>query len=266
MPRSNLHLSSRCLRNLVAFAAALVAIPAAAADDLSGSLEALRQADVRVATVAQRIAVRNVGRCGATVAPQTGIVLHGVAQYDPADRSEVARHFALGRYVGVMGVVPGGAAARAGLIADDQLVAVNGRALPVTAPDAAPSRIAVARAQQMLLEESLKGRLTLTILRGANRRDVAIAPEAGCASTVELLQNDKLNAWANGSTIMIGSRLLDACQADDDLALVIAHELAHNLGAHRGPRGSGVRPICLGTPCRDGCRRARGRDDGGGGL
>jgi hypothetical protein len=68
--------------------------------------------------------------------PQLGFTLHGIEQYEEADRDEVAASFALGRYVGVMAVVPFSPADKAGLTADDQLVSVNELALLPLASDA----------------------------------------------------------------------------------------------------------------------------------
>lgn len=56
--------------------------------------------------------------------------------------------------------------------------------------------------------------------------------ELGCTSNVELVPGGEVNAWADGERVMISAGLLAQCITDADLALVIAHELAHNILRH----------------------------------
>jgi predicted Zn-dependent protease len=140
-----------------------------------------------------------------------------------------------------MAVVEGSPAAKAGLLADDQLVAVNGRALNI-GPDAAapPTRLFVEQAQQILFEEMKKGAVTLRVAGPAGLRDIGFTAEPGCPARVELIPGQDVNAWADGQRVVISAGLLERCRTDDDLALVIAHELAHNL-LHHGQRLAAAR-------------------------
>ena len=215
---------------------------------LSNRYEALREQDLRVAKVTYRLSVANRRLCRGALAPQLGFVLHSIGQYGSGDRAEAARAFGLGDHFGVMAVVAGSPAAKAGLTADDQLVSVNGRELggASVALTGAPARALVDRAQGILVEELSKGEISLRILRAGNPRDLRFAAEIGCRSDVELIPDGDVNAWADGGHIVIAAGLLRRCATDEDLALVIAHELAHNIlhhgrrlalaGATRGPR------------------------------
>lgn len=197
-------------------------------------LEELRLQDLRVASVTYRLALANKALCHGAVTPQLGFTLHGIEQYEVADRARVAAGFALGSYAGVMAIVPFSPAEKAGLTADDQLVSVNGRALITGAAGAnlRPTRAFVQRTQNIILEEMKTGEVTLRVSGARGLRDVRFAPELGCSSNVELVPGDEVNAWADGQRVVIGAGLLARCGTDDDLALVIAHELAHNLLGH----------------------------------
>ena len=59
-----------------------------------------------------------------------------------------------------------------------------------------------------------------------------MVPELGCTSNVELVPGHDVNAWADGERVVISAGIVAQCVTDDDLALVIAHELAHNLLRH----------------------------------
>lgn len=216
------------------------AVPAAATTRAPhGAFEKLRTQDLRVATVAYRLAIANKKLCRDTLTPQPGLILHSLEQYGPADRAEAARSFGLGPHITVMAVVEGSPAAMAGLVADDQLVSVNGRDLSVgAAPLQAPTRASVDRAEHIIVEELKKGPIVLRVSNARNDRDVRFRADVGCPTNVELVPGDDVNAWADGDRVVVSTGMLKRSRTDDDLALVIAHELAHNLLHHRQRLGS----------------------------
>ena len=135
--------------------------------------------------------------------------------------------------VSVMAVVATSPAKTAGLRPDDQLVSVNGRALPVFAVSTAPNRITLENAQARLVEAMLAGPVTLGVSGRDGSREIRFAAAMGCASQIELVPVEAVNAWADGSRVTVGEGLLRHSETDDDLAIVIAHEMAHNLLHHR---------------------------------
>ena len=88
------------------------------------SLRAFADQQMRVATIGYRINVANANRCGQ---PQTltGMLLHDLSQYDAGVRLAVSRAFSLGSGFGIIQIVPGSAAERAGLHIDDEIIAVR---------------------------------------------------------------------------------------------------------------------------------------------
>ena len=232
------------LRTFVA-ALAMVLSPAVthAGGDNDAGFAALRAGDARVAAVGHALASRNLDKCDHASAPLSGLTLHALSQYHTADRPAVTRLFGMTRWPGVMAVVPGSAADRAGILEDDQIVAVAGADM---AGDLgrATGRAVVEVANRTIADALASGPASLTLLRRGERIEIMLHPVSGCASDIELLSNDAVNAWANGRNVMIGGGLLDRCESDDDLALVIAHEMAHNIidaqaraKRHRAVRG-----------------------------
>jgi hypothetical protein len=206
---------------------------AVAAPSQMGRFEQLREQDLRVANVAYKLATMNESRCKSVLAPQLGFVLHSIEQYGLTDREEAARSFGLGPDVGVMAVVGGSPAEKAGLRAGDQLLSVDGRDLSGNAVDGAPSHASVDRVRQALVDEMRRGSVTLRVSSSQGERELRFVAQLGCSSNVELIPGDEVNAWADGSRVMISGGLLRRCASDDDLALVIGHEMAHNLLHHR---------------------------------
>lgn len=208
-------------------------VAAAASAPAAGRFETLRGQDLQVAQVAYRLSVANKILCRGDLAPQPGFILHSIEQYGPADRAEAARSFGLGAHMNVMAVVAGSPAAKAGLAADDQLVSVNGRELGAQAPVAGrPTRFFVERAQRILFEEMEKGPVSLRISGPDGLHDIRFTADVGCAAKVELVPGKDINAWADGERVVVSAGLFEKCRSDDDLALVIAHEMAHNLLRH----------------------------------
>jgi hypothetical protein len=193
----------------------------------------LQAQDLRVANVAYRLSVTNVAVCRAEPTAQFGFVLHSIEQYGLADRAAAGVRFGLNGRVAVMAVVGQSPASQAGLVAGDRLVSVNGRAFPDSAATGVPGRTAVDNAEGMLRDALQHGTVVLRVDSRGRERDLRFTAERGCPSAVELIPGDPVNAWADGTRVMIGEGLLARCTTDADLALVIGHEMAHNLLHHR---------------------------------
>ena len=69
--------------------------------------------------------------------------------------------------------------------------------------------------------------VNLTIARAGQMRSMTIVPELTCAVPVVLATSGQANAFTDGKKIVVYSRILDIAQSDDELALVVGHELAH---------------------------------------
>lgn len=205
--------------------------------------------------MAYRLSVANQRLCSRILAPQLGFVLHGIEQYDPSDREDAARSFGLDRGVGVMAVVAGSPAETAGLNAGDGLVSVNGRMIGGEAQGSLPTRASVERVERVLKEAMRGGPVTLRVSARGGVRTVRFEAENGCPSNVELVPGNAVNAWADGARVILSDGLLARCETDGDLALVIGHEMAHNLLRHRRRLAAeGISPNSL-LPASEGASR-----------
>lgn len=227
----------RLLRRRKLIALVLLPLLAAAADSgpqatIDSGLAALRQADTRVATITYRLATANLALCP-DKAPQAGLLLHDAAQYRGAWRAGAERLFGLKRGPGVTAVVPGGPADRAGLEVDDILLSINGQPVARQTRGAAPSYQPMDRLIAQVDAQLARGALDLAVLRGAGRRDIHIIPTSGCGSAVQMRPAASANASADGRLITVDSALVDFAPDDNELAVLIAHEMAHNALRHR---------------------------------
>lgn len=235
----------------------VVALPSAGADDLrreaefqmEGSLDRLRQQDGRVATVSFRLNVANLDLC-TDKALLTGMALHHALQYGKADRALTIRYFALSGLPSVLTVVPGGPADKAGVKAGDALVSIDGVAFTDVGDRVqkdGPSYDETLKAREQLDKALADGAGQLTFERDGQRRTVTLTPVAGCAYEAQLVPSEDLNAWADGRRLFLTTAFVRYATSDDQLAVVMGHELGHNVMRHRARIAEGATGAVLGN-------------------
>lgn len=233
----------RYLRHIfpMMLAGALLAAPAVAQDDpkaeaLENSLRALQAADLKIATIAFRLATANRDLCR-TSTPLTGLVLGNLDQYSAEYRDAAAHLFNIGDAPTVSAVVPGSPGEKAGLAIGDRLLAANG--VPLFDDEANGRKRSragyesMARAMSTLSAALAAGPVTLSVEQGGVTRTVRLDPADACPAAIQLLPSNKRDAGADGKMISLTTAMFDFAQNDDELATVISHELAHNGLQHR---------------------------------
>lgn len=221
---------------LLAAGSFAIAQPATAA---GMSVRTLAAQEARVATMAYRMATANAQLCSR---PEmlTGMILHDLTQYEPARRDEVSRAFALHSGFGVLQLVPDSAAARAGLRIDDEIIAVDGTSVQDPAADRTSSR-SVRRMEgfsKLLQARLARGPTELVIRRNGQVQAIDVSGERGCGGQLSLAASPRLNAWADGRHIILTTGMDRFARSDDEIAFVIAHEMAHNILGHLTRTGS----------------------------
>ena len=216
--------------------AALLLAPAgpgsAAPDGPDQGLLAMRALDRRVATIGHRLAVANLDLCAAR-AWLPGFAVHDLSQYGVDFRPAAIRAFGLDAGPGVLAVAADGPAERAGLRADDILLALDGQAPPQGQARRGRSFDRMELILAALDTAFADGRATLEVGRGGARLAIPIAADEGCASRFQLIPGRSLNARADGRYVQVTGAIAEYVQDDAELAAVLAHEFAHNVLGHR---------------------------------
>lgn len=211
---------------------ALIAISATPADDAGvRDLLRLQQLDQRVETIGYRLA-RSAGTLCPEQVPLTGIAVQDLSAYGGTSRADARRAFGLGPDPTILAVARGSPAERSGLHMGDALVAVDGEAAPA-APRSLGTYQRVAAVEGSLDRHAADGALDLDIRRGDTPYRLHIALERGCASHFQVRPSDAVDAGADGHYVEITSAYVKRADSDDGLAIVLAHELAHNILRHR---------------------------------
>lgn len=196
-------------------------------------LTALTMLDQRVARVAHSLSTANVDLCP-TVRQSAGWALHAASQYSPQLRPHAEARFGLdGDLPGILAAPPASAAAQAGLREGDLVLSVNGQALNRGLNTGAAVFEGLS-ANIALLDRALAaGPTVLGIRRGSENESVTLVPQSSCGYEVQLNPSDELNARADGRRLFITTALAEFAQTDDELAIVLGHELAHHVLRHR---------------------------------
>lgn len=232
---------------LLAFGAgALAAQPppagafAASVSDSQAGESTLRRADLRVAKVAYRLALAGRPLCAAPW-PLTGMLFHHLAEYEAKDRPLMVARYGLDRGPGVLSVIAGSPAARAGLVAGDVLLAVNGTPFPSPTAIAAIRERSVWRprleATERQLEDALRrGPAGLLVLRQGRELGLRLDSVPACLGRIRLARSQQTNAFATGSYVVMTTSMLDYVRSEDELAVVLGHEMAHDILGHPATR------------------------------
>lgn len=202
----------------------------AAVDVGAQALEAIRAADLKLASIGWRLAAGNAALCD-RLEPGTGIQLHTLDQFDPASREEARAHFGFATPVAIEGVIAGTPAERAGLKADDSLVRVGSVTIASLGgkPNSTDRLVAAQNAIAALPDDAP---IKVEALRDGAPVHVTIQPVPVCKSRFEMRIANDWGASADGTMVQISSRFVEE-YPDNLIAAVMAHELAHNVLNHR---------------------------------
>ena len=210
-------------------ALALLATPATAAKPAPReTLVSLQAMDAALARVGYHLVTQNAALCD-RLQPVSGLLLHGIEQYNGAFRDPAVALFALGTAPGVAAVVPDSPADRAGLRANDAISALNGVPLPLSS-GAGFDRMAMVLDR---LEAALAaGPLRIDLVRAGQPLSVTLTGTPACASRFQVKSTPALGAGADGRYVEVDAGLMAYAAGDADIAVIAAHELAHNILNH----------------------------------
>jgi hypothetical protein len=193
---------------------------------------ALRTADTRLATIAERLTIANVDLCDQRQ-PALGMVLHSLRQYRESDWPIVKRVFGFRVPVAVEAVIAGGAAQASGVTANDGVLAIGDQFLPTSVAEATnPASADRDRALSLVDGAPIGEPLTITIERNKEAARYSVTPHAACRSRFEIVVGNGYDAQADGTNVQLGERFFEG-MSDEEIAVVVAHELAHNILHHR---------------------------------
>ncbi|MBN2141076.1 MAG: M48 family metalloprotease [Desulfovibrionaceae bacterium] len=129
-------------------------------------------------------------------------------------------------YLTVVRIAPKSPADLAGLQEGDLVLSINGQR-----PDTS-SKQGLAEFLESYRAWTGQGPLSFRVLRGIEVAYATEEPRPACDCVALLVSSSQVNALADGQNIYVFQGLLRFCAKDEELALVLCHELAHNGMGH----------------------------------
>ena len=143
---------------------------------------------------------------------------------DKEYRDVVKRRYNLTDALEISEVYEGMPAQRAGLRVGDKILSINGTMVE--------KGLTIDKYQSRFRKKFTHQNLNIDVLRNNERLSFNLNPQRICNYPVALIDEDIINAFADGSGIYIYRGMSRFTSDDDELALVISHELAHNVMGH----------------------------------
>lgn len=196
----------------------------------------LRQAQLsRLHQVGQRVLMANAPDCGRTTGGLSGVTLSSIYDYPAPLRAAAATYGGLSDLPRVTAVQDDGTSP---LKSGDEILSVEGvSVIPTdkdkkTRKDKALTPLRHFQAQIWSASEAGTRPVAVMAARGDDEISLTLTPQAICDYPLELQQDAGLNAYTDGKSIVVNLGLMRLASRDEDLALVISHELAHNTLSH----------------------------------
>ena len=177
----------------------------------------------RLDTVAFRIRTANVADCKNRIAPQIGLTAATPRSLPRKYQSYTSEALGIGwTRPTAISVVEGSPAAQAGIVAGDNVIALNDEAIPLWG---------ITRWINRRLLDNGTAPIKVNIRRGGVDQVITATPVMGCSIPIQYVVDERANASASDTRILIHSGYFALARSDADIAMVIGHELAHsNLG------------------------------------
>ncbi|KQM14723.1 hypothetical protein ASE49_11145 [Novosphingobium sp. Leaf2] len=186
----------------------------------------LRTQMIRMASVGYRLSIAAAPLCGKK-GSQTGLLIDALAAYSPQDRPLVRSLLHFSDLPQIAGVAPGSPAAGAGIQPDDQIMAIDGRAVSaIQAASRTPDLIADELDEQLTAAPA-GAAVHLELKRDGKIMSVDLRPAQGCAARFVVKTDKGIEAFSDARNVGLGAKLIAFTQSDDELAMVAGHELAH---------------------------------------
>lgn len=172
---------------------------------------------MRLWNVAYPVLAENTALCPKT-RPDIGVVTYSLKTFPKDMREAAARELGAKEMPTIRRVIKGEAADKAGLRVGDAILNVEGKPISATG-----------KAMRAILKD---GAATLKVQRGEETFEAQVIPREICNYGIKLSMSSTVNAYASGRGITLTSGMMNFTQSDDELALIVAHELAHNTMGH----------------------------------
>ena len=147
-----------------------------------------------------------------------GVTTHSLKSYSKQMKPAAERELGAIDDLSIFNVIAGSTADKAGLKRGDILLGPKDEPLSP-----------ISKKFQSLLKNSSD---SIRVKRDEDIFSVGVTPQEICNYPVRLSSTSTINAYANGRKIIMTAGMMNFVKDDDELALIIGHELGHNTMGH----------------------------------
>jgi len=180
----------------------------------------------RLYRVSAPLLVNNTDLCRGNARNLLGFTAKNKYSYSSDLTDAAQRLLGLDDRLQVTGVLAGSGAARAGVRQGDVLVAIEDK--PIPQGENAERQAAALLAPLVTGRSNVK----MTVLRDGNNVAMTVPLTYACAFGIELGNIDNVIAYSDGRRILVTRGMMNAAASDEELAAVLAKEMAHNALSH----------------------------------
>jgi hypothetical protein len=180
----------------------------------------------RIYRIAAPLIIKNAVLCKTQARPLLGFTAKNQYSFPPELTTAAQQSLGLDERLQVMQILDGSGAMQAGLKRGDILQAIQDQRLP-TGAQAEPE---TARLLPPILKNLAE--IKITVLRQSQQITVTVPLTLACAFAIDVGNSQHFNAYADGRRILLTRGLLDSLSSDEDVAVIIAREISHNILQH----------------------------------
>jgi Zn-dependent protease with chaperone function len=193
------------------------------------AFEHARDDRIRLLQVTYRLTTASADLCGDNVTGATGLFLWSARNFRDEEQKLARAAYDIHDGYSVLAVAADSPAAKAGLRAGDRIVSVDG----VAVPEATRASLSVMR-DRAKAAFAKKQPLSMVIAHKGSRdsETVTVPLIAACDYQAGIVRNEIVNAFADGSQIVVTTGMMNFVRSDEELAMIVGHELSHNFLGH----------------------------------
>ena len=186
------------------------------------ALDATLHDHARLLDIAFPLAEHSALLCGDHTKPGFGINVADWSSLRKELRMAAFNRFKLDYTPQILHVVPGSPAQKAGLKQGDRVLAVG--KTKIAAEKGSADKV------MDRLHKAGDGALVFTVAaEGKKPRKVSVTPVPICDDEFYIGKSDMVNAYSDGDSVVVMAGMMRFAASDADLALVLSHEMAHNV-------------------------------------
>jgi beta-barrel assembly-enhancing protease len=180
----------------------------------------------KLQTVASKIVVNGADMCGDKLSSYYGFKVWNQNSFNANMKDGAKAKYDLSESFKILTVIVQSPAEKADIKEGDTLVSINNWLVPVG------KDVEKQLNEKLLTEGKTLTPVAMTVLRDGKEQKVNITPVKSCDFAVHLAPDDVKNAYADGKNIVVYKGMMDFFKSDEEIALVVSHELAHNSMKH----------------------------------